>query len=423
MAEVGKSNRLRFGEFAADLASGELYRRGTKVTLQDKPFQILALLLQKPKQLVSRHEIIRAVWPDTFVEGDVCLNVAIRRLRSALNDDATHARFIETVGSHGYRFLSSVHGAMALDDAISNHGHPRVAIFPLKTLVGSESGTFAPELTDLLITQLRQMNPPFVVVTPEFTTERAHKGKSTLSLCRHASVDYVLVGAVSKADGQVRVIVRLLDCRAQACIWAQSYIKADAALFAVQEEISNAIASMVIQSLPGPSHPGDLSHVPSAAREKYIQGCYCLSKLTEAGTERSIPLFDEAVREYPGFAWAWAALANAYCVLARLGMLPSRKAFPKVKTSADKAIQIEDLAQARTARAYYQLLYQHDWNAAEADLVRALAIDPGDSLARGGYAQLLVALGRHDDAVAMMRRACDLDPLSGFRWLLLGFVF
>jgi len=112
----------------------------------------------------------------------------------------------------------------------------------------------------------------------------------------------------------------------------------------------------------------------------------------------------------------------ANCILARLGIVLPRKAFPRVKISADKAIQVEDLAQARTARANFHLLYEHDWNSAEADLVRALAMDAGYSPALGGYAQLLVALGRHEEAVAMMRRAYDLDPLSGYTSVMLGWV-
>ena len=88
-----KSRRLHFADFVADLNSGELFKEGCEVQLQGKPFQILALLLQRPKELVSRKEIISKVWPNTFVEGDLCLNVAIRRLRSALNDKASNARF------------------------------------------------------------------------------------------------------------------------------------------------------------------------------------------------------------------------------------------------------------------------------------------------------------------------------------------
>jgi len=131
-------------------------------------------------------------------------------------------------------------------------------------------------------------------------------------------------------------------------------------------------------------------------------------------------LFDEAVHECPQFALAWAALGNAYCMLARLGVVASRKAFPKVKTSAERALETEDLAEARTALAHYELFYQHDSNAAEASLLRALAINPGYPQALGAYGQLLTALGRHKDAVAMMRRACEVDPFSGYTAIMLG---
>ena len=420
MAEAPKSSRLRFGEFTADLASGELFKHSAKVALQDKPFQILTLLLTRPKQLVSRQEIIRTIWPDTFVEGDLCLNVAIRRLRAALNEDAAKARFIETVGSHGYRFIGSVHGLPVHARTPFGRDRPRLAVFPLKTFSGSESGSLAPSMTDQLIIQLRRMNPAFVVITPEFTTERAHKGRSTLSLCRDVSADYVLVGAVSEAAGQVRVALRLLDCHAQACLWAESYLERGNHLFVKQEELGRRIAVSVVQAIPPALHPSHLESVPPNAHENYLQGCYYLSKLTEAALDRCIPLFEDAVREYPQFAIAWAALANSHCAQARLGVAPSRKAFSEVKRCASRALEIEDLAEARTALAYHDFLYEHNWNAAEAGFVRALAIDSGYALALGGYAQLLTALGKHPDAVEMMRRACDVDPYSGYARIVLG---
>ena len=175
MAETQRLNRLRFGEFVADLASGELFQHGVKVPLQDKPFQILALLLSRAKQLVSRQEIIRTIWPDTFVEADLCLNVAIRRLRATLHDDAVNARFIETVGSHGYRFVGTVHGLPAPPTLPYDRDRPRLAVFPLKTFSRSEPTSLAAAMTEQLIIQLRRMNPAFVVITPEFTTERAHQ--------------------------------------------------------------------------------------------------------------------------------------------------------------------------------------------------------------------------------------------------------
>jgi TolB-like protein/Tfp pilus assembly protein PilF len=420
MSGTTKSNQLRFGEFVADLTSGELLKHGLKVPLQDKPYQILALLLARPKQLVSRQEIIRTVWPDTFIEGDLSLNVAVRRLRVALADDAVNARFLETVGSHGYRFIANLHGSSP--PKVTSHARdgPRLAVFPLKPIRGTQSESFASSLTELLIIQLRRPNSPLFVITPEFTTERTHKGKSTISLCRDVSADYVLVGAVSRASGQVRVTVRLLSCQAQCCLWAESYTRREKDSFAIEEEISRSIAVGILQAIPNLQHPSPLQLVPQSAHEKYLQGCVLLAQLTEAAIDRCIPLFEEAVQEYPRFPQAWASLASAHCVHARLGIAPSCKVFPRVKAAAERALEIEDLPEARTALAAYHLFYEHDYNAAETNLVRALAVDPGCPLALGEYAQLLAALGRHEDAVGLMRRACDANPFSSYTGVMLG---
>ncbi len=419
MAGATKSIHLRFGEFVADLTSGELFKNGVKVPLQDKPYQILALLLSRPKQLVSRQEIIRTVWPDTFVEGDLSLNVAVRRLRAALADDAVNARFVETVGSHGYRFIANIHGSSPLKVAHPRDG-PRLAVFPLKPTRGTESESLASSLTELLIIHLRRSNSPLFVITPEFTTERRPKGKSTISLCRDVSADYVLVGAVSRASGQVRVTIRLLNCLAQCCLWAESYTRREEDLFAVEEEISRSIAAGILQTIPNVHHLSPLQLTPPSATEKFLRGCVLLARLTESTVERCIPLFEEAVQEYPRFPQAWASLASAHCLYARLGIGPSRRVFPRVKAAAEKALEIEDLPEARTALAAYHLFYEHDYNAAEANLVRALAVDSGCQLALGGYAQLLAAMGKHEDAVGLLRRACEMNPFSSYTGMMLG---
>ena len=415
------SDTLRFGKFVVNIATGELFCRGARVPLQEKPFQILTLLLRHPKQLVSRSEIIRTVWPGIFIEGDLCLNVAIRRLRAALQDDTAHPHFIETVGSHGYRFIAAVHGSAALEpDSTSTRSRPRLAVFPLKSFLVPPSDSLAPSMTEQVITQLRRIDPPFVIITPEFTTERSPKGKCTVTLCRKVAADYVLVGAISGTGGQAQVTVRLLNCHAQACLWAESYTVPVDTLFAGQEEISREIARSVVRSIPFPIRPSHLQLVFPTAHENYLQASHLLARLTEGAIERSIPLFEDAVRSCPQFAMAWAALANAHCVQARMGIVPSKKTFPEIKSCVDRASEIEDLPETRTALAYYHLLYEHDWNAAETALVRALAIDPGCQLALGAYAQLLAALGKHEDAVAMMRRACDLAPFSAYTAVVLG---
>ena len=102
---------IQFGIFEADLRAGELRRNGAKIRLQEQPFQILAMLLQHPGEVVTREELRSRLWPvDTFVDFDHSLNAAVRRLRDTLGDTAENPRFVETVARRGYRFLAPVTG-------------------------------------------------------------------------------------------------------------------------------------------------------------------------------------------------------------------------------------------------------------------------------------------------------------------------
>src|SRR5215467_14163559 len=102
---------LRFGTFEADLRAGELRKQGKRIKLQEQPFQVLMVLLQRPGEVVTREELRNHNWsPDTFVDFDNSLNTAINKLREALGDSADNPRFIETLPRRGYRFLAPVTG-------------------------------------------------------------------------------------------------------------------------------------------------------------------------------------------------------------------------------------------------------------------------------------------------------------------------
>jgi DNA-binding winged helix-turn-helix (wHTH) protein len=114
---------IRFGLFEADLSAGELRKRGRKIPVQDQPFRVLTLLLQRPGELVSREDFQRALWPgDTFVEFDEGLNKAIQKLRQALDDSSDNPRFIETLPRKGYRFIAPVDRTAG--EAIAAQAHP-----------------------------------------------------------------------------------------------------------------------------------------------------------------------------------------------------------------------------------------------------------------------------------------------------------
>ena len=102
------SGRLRFGVFEVDLRAGELTKRGLRIRLQEQPFQVLAMLLEKPGELVTREELRKKLWGQTVVDFDHGLNKAINKIREALGDSAENPRFVETVARRGYRFLADV---------------------------------------------------------------------------------------------------------------------------------------------------------------------------------------------------------------------------------------------------------------------------------------------------------------------------
>src|SRR5438270_6827464 len=116
MAQAATPRRLvQFGVFELDFGTGELRKAGLKIKLQDQPFQVLAMLLERPGELVTREELLTRLWPsDTFVDFDHGLNVAVKKLRQALSDSAENPRFIETLARRGYRFVAQVEDIAAL---------------------------------------------------------------------------------------------------------------------------------------------------------------------------------------------------------------------------------------------------------------------------------------------------------------------
>jgi len=130
MEATARTRRTRFGPFEVDLRSGELYKHGIHLKLQDQPFQVLALLLGHPSEVVKREDLRQRLWPaDTFVDFDTGLNSAIKKLRDALSDSAEEPRYIETLPRRGYRFIAHVEN---LDLAAPVPVHEKLTVVPLR---------------------------------------------------------------------------------------------------------------------------------------------------------------------------------------------------------------------------------------------------------------------------------------------------
>ena len=252
--DCSKRTRARFGAFEADLASGELFRDGRKVAIQEKPFSLLSLLLRN-QNFISRDEVFSRLWPNVYVQKDVCINTAIRRLRIALQDHGASPALIETVGSRGYRLKVPVEWRAHVDGN-KRRGTPRVAIMPFLNLNGQEGDFFSNGLTEEMIAHLGQTCKNIAVIAPVSSWRLKHNSRHLLRVAQQLQADFVLSGSVSRMDKCLRVTARLIRSSDQSLLWTQSYLREDENVFAVQEEICDDIAREIVPAFECALHRG-----------------------------------------------------------------------------------------------------------------------------------------------------------------------
>lgn len=475
MEEPRQLGRLRFGVFEVDLRAGELRKRGLQVRLQEQPFQVLVMLLEHPGEVVTREELQKKLWPaDTFVDFDHGLNKAINKIRDALSDSAESPRFVETVARRGYRFLADVRTADAtpvrgpeppieapsqakLDDpanlSIATADHKRVArplgrgisvlvmlllisaawtfysrnrasppirslaVLPLESLSGDASQDyFADGMTDELITDLSQISALRVISR---TSVMPYKGvrKPLAQIARELNVDAVVEGTVLRSGNQVRITAQLIEAPADKHLWAHDYEGNLQDTLALQNQVARAIAENIRVSL-NPQEDAALRSnkvVNPEAYVSYLKGRYFWNKRTADGLKAAVAYFNQAVDEDPNYAQAYSGLADTYALLGdwQYAVMTPKEALPKAKAAAVKALELDrGLGEAHNSLAFCLDGFDWDFESAEKEFQRAIELNPGYATAHHWYAWHLALMGRNNEAIAEMRKAQSLDPLS-----------
>ena len=465
--------RLRFGVFEADPRIGELTKHGKRLPLQGQPFQLLAMLLERPGELVSREELRTKIWPQTIVDFDHGLNKAISKIRDALGDSAENPRFIETVARRGYRFLADVAvvqgeppvkaaGDLAvLADAgpparpvagISKKWPPRalawtllglglalvlaaalsgilnpwrsyaptihsLAVLPLKNLSGDVSQDyFTDGMTEELINQLGQISALRVISS---TSMMLYKGvdKPVAEIARELSVQAVVEGSVLRSGDRVRISAQLIRVPADEQMWAQSYEGDLRDTLALQSKVAQAVAEQIRATLSRRQQAAlrKPRTVSPDAYEDYLKGRYFWNKRTGDGLKKAIDYFSRAIETDPSYAEAYSGLADSYALAGdwAYGILAPQDAFRQARAAAMKALALDDdLADAHTSLAFAFDLYAWDWAAAENEYKRAIELNPGYATAHQWYAWHLLVMGRNSEGIFELKRAESLDPLS-----------
>jgi TolB-like protein len=243
------SRAIRFDRFVLDLDSAELHTADGRVVLQAQPFQILCMLLERPGAIVERAALQRRLWADgTFVDFDHSLNAAVRRLRRALDDDATRPRFIETVPRRGYRFVSRISDVRAPRAGRFAEWRPRLVVLPITGGCGRE--TFADGLTEELMVQVGRMNSDGVALIARSSAIAFKGGRRQPSEIGQAlAVDYLLEGSVRATADRARVVASLVETSTETHIWGDAVECSLAQPIAAQIEVATRLAESLDATL------------------------------------------------------------------------------------------------------------------------------------------------------------------------------
>ena len=290
-----------------------------------------------------------------------------------------------------------------------------IAVLPLTNLSGGpQEEYFADGMTEELINALSKISALRVISrTSVMQYKGAHKPISDIARELHA--DSVVEGRVQRSDGHVRISASLVDVHNDRNLWGNSYEGELRDILSLQSQVAQAIAGEIQVKLT-PQESASLSKsrtVNPQAYETYLLARYYWNKRTPGDLNKAIESFKAAIEIDPTYALAYTGLADSYSSLSVYGEVPPREAMPRAKAAAKRALEIDGtLAEAQATLANIEWAYDWDSAAAEEGFRKALASNPNYASAHQWYAVYLSNHGRHEEAIAEILRARELDPLS-----------
>ncbi|HJQ22389.1 MAG TPA: winged helix-turn-helix domain-containing protein [Blastocatellia bacterium] len=455
----------RFGAFTVDATNRLLMRDGQPVSITLKALDTLLVLLESRGQIVEKDELMRAVWPDAVVEENN-LNQQISTLRKLMGEGPDGKPYIETIPRRGYRFVAQVSetwdedspavtaaepAVVATTDSVSvappgrrfaarrwqavallvilaaagtgvyfwSRPTPQVrsiAVLPFKPLADGNNDVYLKlGIADTLITRLSSIKS--LTVRPTSSILRyADIEQDPAESGRSLKVDAVLEGRFQLTSGEeIKVTVQLIRASDGALLWGEKFVEPLTNILRLQDSISERVVSALALNLTGEERQS-LARQPTKnteAYQLYLKGRYYWYKWTPEGWKRAQEYFKQAIDKDPDYALAYAGLADAYGVMAFV--TPIQNFFEAWKQAASKALELDSaLPEAHIAMGALKFFGEWDRHAAEAEIIRAIELNPNNALAHDVYAIILGAGGQADRSIEEARRAQELDPLSPY---------
>ncbi len=465
MAEAPNSQTHRFGVFEVNLQARELRKHGVRVRLRGQPFAILAMLLERAGEVITREEMRKRLWSngsdETFVDFEHSMNSAIKKLRAALSDSPENSRYVETIPKLGYRFIAPVEevakeartrperngqgteGAARVSwirrlavlvptlaltiglvvwqmqsvsrRAIAGAPLRSIAVLPLANLSGDASQEyFSDGITEQLITDLAKVGSLRVISR---TSVMRYKGtrKGLPEIAKELNVDAIVEGSVVKSGQKIRITAQLLDGPSDRHLWAESYERDFGDVLKLQNDVAEAIAVQVRAEL-SPKLKAQLRSarpINPEAYEPYLRGRYYFTnQFTSAVALKTAKSnFEEAIRKDPSFALAYAGLADTYFYLADQSQLAPDQAYMSAKQALNKALELDDsIGETYDTLGVLSWRVDRDFASAERYFNKAIELAPSYSCAHEDRAIYLSFLGRRAEAQNEIAKSRIIDP-------------
>jgi TolB-like protein/DNA-binding winged helix-turn-helix (wHTH) protein len=448
-----------------------LRKHGVRIKLSGQPISVLAMLLERPGEVITREDLQKRLWPaGTYVDFEHSMNTAVKRLRQALGDSADSPRFVETLARNGYRFIAPVsqnvddkpdppapsktdvpepaveskeapawRGSRALPAVIAGgvlltviggvlaglherqrahtgSGHIRsLAVLPLANLSGDPGQEhFVEGMADVLRQNLESISALRVISRTSSMYYR-RSSKPLPEIARQMNVDAVVEGSVLRSGDRVRITVELIQAANDSRLWGGSYDGDLKDLFTLQSEVARRIADEIRVTLT-PRDRARLARRRTLNPDAYLaysKGRFFWNRRTDVDLKRAIGHFQQAIEKDPNYALAYDGLADCWAALGWYAYLAPAETFPNAKAAVSKALSLDDsLAAAHTSLAFVSLYYDRDWAKAEHEFRRGIDLNTNYASGHHWYAEFLSLVGRHDEAIVESERARELDPLS-----------
>lgn len=402
-----------FGDFRLEPERRLLFHRGERAPLTSKAFDTLLVLVRRRGDVVSKDDLMRAVWPETFVEENN-LNQHIGALRRVLQDRYGENRYIVTVPGRGYSFVADVRPVAPMQ---APTGAPViVAVLPFASLdADSDSDYLVDGLTEETIAAIGQLDPEHIAAVSRGTVMAYKQETDTVArIGRELGAAYVVEGSLRSEAEHRRVIATLVRTSDQSMVWTASFDGDPASVLSFQRSLAQAIAEQVRLRLD-PQRLAALSRRQSRnvdAFDSYLRGRHLWNQLTPLSTRKALEHFAQATRLDADYALAWSGIADAYVGMPMTADAAPRDVWPKVTEASERAVRAQPtLAEAHASIGLRKLRLDWDWAGAETGFHRAIELDPTYAYSYAWLGHLHMHRGETRESLAAMRRARELDPL------------